>query len=90
MIVLSAWHRTCNAINLKPNLMPRDVAMRWNSTYDMLQFTVKYQIAINSITADKTLKLRKYELDNDNWRIMNNLVSILEVCVTTKYILISD
>jgi len=56
----------------------------------MLQFAVKYRIAINSITADKTLKLCKYELDNDDWRIVNDLVSILEVHVMTKYILISD
>ena len=56
----------------------------------MLRFAVKYQIAINSITADKTLKLRKYELDNNDWRIMNDLVSVLEVRVITKHILISD
>jgi hypothetical protein len=56
----------------------------------MLRFAVKYWIAIDSIIADKTLKLRKYELDNDDWRIVNDLVSVLEVHVTTKYILISD
>jgi hypothetical protein len=47
-------------------------------------------MCIDSITADKTLKLRKYKLDNDDWRIVNDLVSVLEVRVTTKYILISD
>jgi hypothetical protein len=63
--------------------------MRWNSTYDMLRFAVKYRIVIDSITADKSLKLRKFELDNDDWKILHDLVSVLEVRANT-YILISD
>ena len=65
--------------NLKPNLIPRDVATRWNSTYDMLRFALKYRAAIDSVTADKSLKLRKYELDNDEWKIVRDLVLVLEV-----------
>ena len=38
--------------------------MRWNSTYDMMKFVVAYRPAIDKITADKALKLRKYKLDN--------------------------
>jgi hypothetical protein len=55
----------------------------------MLRFAVKYQIVIDSITADKSLKLRKFELDNDDWKILHDLVSVLKVCANT-YILISD
>lgn len=45
----------------------------------MLRFAVTYRIAIDSITADKSLKLRKFELDDDDWKIMHNLASVLEV-----------
>jgi len=45
----------------------------------MMRFAVAYRLAINKITADKVLKLRKYELDNDDWVIIEDLVSILEV-----------
>jgi hypothetical protein len=55
----------------------------------MLRFAVKYRIVIDSITADKSLKLRKFELDNDDWKILHDLVSVLEVRANT-YILISD
>jgi hypothetical protein len=65
--------------NLKPNLIPHDVATRWNSTYNMLRFALKYCVAIDSVTTDKSLKLRKYELDNDKWKIVGDLVLVLEV-----------
>jgi hypothetical protein len=38
-----------------------------------------YRAAVDTITADKALKLRKFELDNDDWVIIEDLVSILEV-----------
>ena len=44
-----------------------------------MQFALKYRQPIDSITANKELKLRKYELDNDDWRIIEDLVAILEV-----------
>jgi hypothetical protein len=53
--------------------------MRWNSTYDMMKFALTYREAIDKITADKSLKLRRYELDNNNWVIVEDLVSVLEV-----------
>jgi hypothetical protein len=46
----------------------------------MLVFVLRYRPAINTITADKNLKLRKFELDDDEWKIVGDLVSVLEVC----------
>jgi hypothetical protein len=79
-IALPAWHRVCDKLDLKERLIPCDVVMRWNSTYDMLDFVLAYRVVIDKITADKGLKLRRYELDNDNWVIIEDLVSVLEVC----------
>jgi hypothetical protein len=39
-----------------------------------------YWVAVNKITAKKAFKLRKYELDNDDWVVIEDLVSVLEVC----------
>jgi hypothetical protein len=60
--------------------MPRNVVTRWNSTYDMLEFALQYRAVIDRITVDKKLpQLRKYELDEDEWEVIENLTSVLEV-----------
>jgi hypothetical protein len=46
----------------------------------MMQFALKYRQPIDRITADKSLKLRKYELDTDDWKIIEDMVMVLEVC----------
>jgi hypothetical protein len=60
-------------------MMPRDVPTRWNSTYDMLEFAVEYQEAINSITGNQKMKLRQYELDEEDWEIATKLRDVLKV-----------
>ena len=45
----------------------------------MMQFALEYRELIDTITVNKELKLRKYELDNEDWRIIKDLVSVLEV-----------
>ena len=45
----------------------------------MMDFVLKYRHAIDQVTADKALKLRKYELDNNDWDIVKDLVTVLEV-----------
>ena len=54
---LPAWRRYCEDAKLKPNLIPRDVVTRWNSTFDMMNFALKYRKPIDTITVDKSLKL---------------------------------
>jgi hypothetical protein len=44
----------------------------------MLRFVLTYRKAVDQVTADKGLKLRKYELDNNDWVIVGDLVSVLE------------
>jgi hypothetical protein len=44
----------------------------------MLHFVLTYRKAVNQVTADKDLKLRKYELNNNDWVIVGDLVSVLE------------
>jgi hypothetical protein len=66
-------------LNLKKRLIPYEFVTQWNLTYDMMCFTLTYWKAVDQITADKVLKLRRYEIDNDDWVIVKDLVHVLEV-----------
>jgi hypothetical protein len=57
--------------------MPRDVATRWNSTYNMLEFALEYRSAIDELSGDRDM--RKYELDDEEWNIVQQLCNLLEV-----------
>lgn len=62
-------------------MMPRDVRTRWNSTFDMLDFAVENSAAINSITGNRDMKLRQYELTEDDWDMARKLRDVLKVCI---------
>lgn len=66
-------------------MMPRDVATRWNSTYDMLQFALAYREALDTLTSDKEMKLRKFEMDEEEWEIARQLMEVLRVSVLCAY-----
>jgi hypothetical protein len=74
------WTATLEKLKLEVAKMPRDVRTRWNSTYDMLEFALRYRVAIDDITGNKVAGLRKYELDNTEWRIAQQLCDTLKVC----------
>ena len=59
-------------------MMPCDVTTRWNSTYDMLVFALEYRKAIDEISGDR--EMRKYELKEKEWKVVQQLCDILEVC----------
>jgi len=60
--------------------MSRDVTTRWNSTYDMLSFVIKYQKAIKQFTSERKNDLRQYELTESEWVIASELCNTLKVC----------
>ncbi len=61
-------------------MIPHDVTTRWNSTFDMLNFTVKHITVINTITRDRDMKLRQYKLSEGDWDIARQLRDVLKVC----------
>ena len=63
--------------------MPRDVRTRWNSTFDMLEFALKYRSVINAYTADRKNNLRQLELSEREWAIAEQLCNVLKVSVGT-------
>ena len=66
-------------IPLGVHMMPRDVTIRWNSTFDMLNFAVTYRRALESLTGTLGMGLQDYELSDDDWVIAKDLRDILEV-----------
>ena len=91
-ILLPEWYETLTSQKLAHRMMPRDVSTRWNSTYEMLEFAVKYQGAINTLAARHDLNLRKYELEPAEWKIAGELRDVLKVCdflfISTTFLMI--
>ena len=63
------WRSKCNAAGVREHIMARDVATRWNSTHDMLEFAVNYSAVIDDMTGGRDNPLRKFELTLAEWRI---------------------
>ena len=66
-------------LGLKRRIMPRDVSTRWNSTYDMLDFATQYCAALDIMTADRDMNLRKFELTKKEWGMASELCEVLQV-----------
>ena len=78
--LLPDWKACLVELNLPLKIMPRDVTTRWNSTSDMLEFSVKYRSAIEHFTSERKNDLRQYELKEPEWVIVTELCNVLKVC----------
>jgi len=88
MIVLPEWRsildqhaeasKAAKTMPLSHRMMPRDVSTRWNSTFDMLKFALAYREPLNDLTGSREMKLRAYELTEDEWKIAEQLSGVLE------------
>ena len=76
---------TLQELELEECMMPRDVRTRWNSTFDMLDFAVEHIAPINTITGNRDMKLRKYELSEAEWDMARNLRDVLKVCYSSSF-----
>jgi len=53
----------------------------------MLSVTLKYQAVIDTITADKALKLWEFKLQDEEWLIVKDLIAILKVTTDIYHLL---
>ena len=60
-------------------MMPCNISTRWNSTFDMIQFAIAYREPLNDLTGCRAMKLRDYELMEDEWKIAEQLLDVLDV-----------
>ncbi|KAJ6473781.1 hypothetical protein C8R45DRAFT_835122, partial [Mycena sanguinolenta] len=73
-ITLPAWRSACTSHNKRVRLIPCDVRTRWNSLYDMLVVAIEYREVVNSLTSDRTLNMRNYEISDSEWDILDDTV----------------
>ena len=59
--------------------MPQDISTWWNSTFDMLEFTLNNQKALNTITGDWRMELQMFKLLEHEWTLAEQLQDVLEV-----------
>ncbi|KAF8954220.1 hypothetical protein BDZ97DRAFT_1677370 [Flammula alnicola] len=78
-IILPEWNSTLEELELNSRMMPRDVSTRWNSTFDMINFALQYRAAIDAITGNRDMNMRKLELDENEWAIALELRDTLKV-----------
>ncbi|KAG2136523.1 ribonuclease H-like domain-containing protein, partial [Suillus bovinus] len=78
-IILPTWHGILKDLLEPQTLMPCDVATRWNLMFDMLDYALEHCEAIDTITQRRDLGLRKYELEDNEWEILQQLRDILKI-----------
>jgi hypothetical protein len=82
--ILDRMATACTSKAQKPlskRMMPRDVATRWNYTFEMLSFAYTYRDAYNELTGNRDMKMRKYEIEDVEWEIVKQLADVLKVCI---------
>ena len=80
-ILLPMWYKILAVHRLSPHMMPRDISTCWNSTFDMLEFAIKYCPAIDAITAAHDFGLCQCELVPAEWKITSKLQDVLKVSI---------
>ncbi|KAK7452739.1 hypothetical protein VKT23_012140 [Stygiomarasmius scandens] len=78
-LLLPAWRRVLEELEMIEKQMPHDVTTQWNSTYDMTSFSGDYQLAIDTMMAKKLNGLWDFELSADEWKIVCQLTLVLKI-----------
>jgi hypothetical protein len=78
-IHLPAWLKVLNELKMELTLLPRDVATRWNSMFDMLIYALGHKEAVNTTTQSRDLGLRSLELSDAEWTVLEQLADVLKV-----------
>ena len=78
-LLLPRWREQVAHTEFKDRTLPRDVATRWNSTYDMLAAFVEMKDPVMKFLDRSSNGMSEYLLDDDEWEAIEGLVSALKV-----------
>lgn len=76
---LPEWYHILETLKLAKKTLPRDVTTRWNSTFKMLNTANEYRTAVDKLTANRLMGLRKCEMTDDEFAISKELRDVLLV-----------
>ncbi|KIK77423.1 hypothetical protein PAXRUDRAFT_166904, partial [Paxillus rubicundulus Ve08.2h10] len=77
-VILPVWKDILKELKKRDSCMPQDVATQWNSMFDMLEYVLKHRKAVDTVTQQRGLGLRKFELADHEWELIEQLHSILK------------
>ena len=66
------------SLGMSIHLILHDVATRWNSSSDMVDFALDHHKPIEVVT-QKRSGLREFELSDEEWAILEELHKVLKV-----------
>ncbi|KAJ3753120.1 ribonuclease H-like domain-containing protein, partial [Lentinula raphanica] len=78
-ILLPKWREQVAGTEFDGQILPRDVATRWNSTFDMLSAFIRMKEPVTMFLDRSSNKLAEYALDNEEWEAIEGLVSVLKI-----------
>lgn len=78
-LLLPEWKRVVEGHHLPARILPRDVRMWWNSTFDMLDAMLAYRGPYDEMCARLENGLRRFEMSEDEWSIARQLHKVLKV-----------
>ncbi|KAJ3831396.1 hypothetical protein F5878DRAFT_549610, partial [Lentinula raphanica] len=77
-LLLPRWREQVAGTEFDGQVIPRDVATRWNSTFDMLTAFLRLKEHIVQFLDRSSNGLSDYALDEEEWDAIKDLVSILK------------
>ncbi|KIK79058.1 hypothetical protein PAXRUDRAFT_162302, partial [Paxillus rubicundulus Ve08.2h10] len=72
-----AWKNILKDLKMLATLMPCNVTTHWNSMFNMLDYAFSHRNAVDAITQRRDLGLRKFELGNHEWALLQELCDVL-------------
>ncbi|KAJ3965321.1 hypothetical protein EV361DRAFT_777630, partial [Lentinula raphanica] len=76
--LLPKWREHVQDTAFKGRMLPRDVATRWNSTYDMLAAFLEMKDPVSQFLDRSSHGLTEFLLDDEEWEAIKGLVSVLK------------
>lgn len=73
----ASFRRSCQETDLNPLRIPLDVAVRWNSTYHMLEKAVYLRPALEAFCRLHSDTLKAYTLTENEWNIAESVFMLL-------------